>query len=295
MNAFAARRRSPEPSPPTPPPKRGFTAALTEHRAGIGAIVVLAVASGVGWLTWERYAEQVRTSRGNVLLPEMVEVVGIGPWITIDLKNEALRDASLDNGLPLDDPELARRLARAFDIHPWVREVRRVTLAHPAAAIVEVVCREPVAMIAVPGGLLPVDAEGMVLPSDDFSPEAAARYPKITGIKSGPRGAVGFTWGDPLVEEAAAVASVIGPEWGRLGLQECHPQAGADTGTIWTLVGDDDLVIRFGAAPGHELPGEPTAAMKVARLRGLVGSQRPKGVIDLTVPPPSESADLPAS
>jgi hypothetical protein len=255
--------------------------------------VVIGAAVAIGWWGWARYADQIRASGGNVLLPEKVEVIGVGPWITIDLKSEALRDASLDNGLPLDDPELARRLARAFDIHPWVREVVRVQLHHPAAATVEVVCREPVAMIAVPGGLLPVDAEGILLPSDDFSSESAARYPKITGIRSSPRGAIGFTWGDPLVEEAAAVAAVIGPEWERLQLVECRPREGTEDGAAWELIGENGLVVRFGSAPGHERADEPTAAVKVARLRGLVGSDSPKGAIDLTTPPPSESSAVP--
>lgn len=290
MNAFPSRRRPSEPAPSAPPSTRGLAKLLTEHRAGIGAIVVVVAAAALGWTAWSRYSEQVRASGGNILLPEMVEVIGVGPWITIDLKGEALRDASLDNGVPLDDPELARRLARAFDIHPWVREVLRVNLEHPAAATVEVVCREPVAMVAVPGGLLPVDAEGILLPSDDFSPETAARYPKITGIRSSPRGATGFIWGDPLVEEAAAAAAVIGPEWERLHLVECRPHAGAEAGAMWELIGDGGLVIRFGSAPGHEQADEPTAAVKVARLRGLVGSDPPKGVIDLTVPAPSEPA-----
>ncbi len=242
------------------------------------------VAGVVGWMAWGRYGESVRTSAGNLLLPENVEVVGVGEWIRIDLKNEALRDASLDNGLPLDDPELVRRLARAFDIHPWVREVVRVKLRHPAAATVEIRCREPVAMVSVPGGLLPVDAEGILLPIDDFSPETAALYPKITGVASGPLGAVGFTWGDPLVEEAAAVASVIGPEWKWLDLVACRPQATSGGGHAWELVRDDDAVIRFGSAPGHEQAGEPTAAVKVARLRALVGSERTTAPIDLTMP-----------
>ncbi len=240
-------------------------------------------------MAWDRYAPGVRASRANILLPEDVEVVGVGPWIRADLKAEALRDASLDNGLPLDDPELARRLARAFDIHPWVREVVTVRLRHPAAATVEIRCREPVAMVAVPGGLLPIDAEGILLPSDDFSAESAARYPKITGIASGPRGAVGFTWGDPLVEEAAAVASVIGPEWQRLRLVSCRPVPGVKEGHAWDFMGDDELVIRFGSAPGHEQPDEPTAALKVARLRALANGEQPTGTIDLTLSPPSES------
>jgi hypothetical protein len=219
-----------------------------------------------------------------------VELLGAGSWIRGDLKTEALRDASLDGGLPLDDPELARRLARAFDMHPWVRDVVKVTLRHPAAAVVEVRCREPVAMVGVPGGLLAVDAEGVVLPSDDFTAESAARYPKVAGVASGPLGAVGFPWGDPLVEEAAALTAVVGPEWQALGLVECRP---VETGGVrqWELVGEGDLIIRYGSAPGHEQPGESTAAMKAARLRALTTGDRPAGLIDLT----ADAAAAPAA
>jgi len=271
-----------------------LAAFLVDHRAGLGGIVVAVVAALGGWIAWESFASSVRMARANILYPEDVEVVGIGPWILADLESEALRDASLDGGLPLDDPELARRLARAFDIHPWVREVVAVKLRHPAGATVEIRCREPVAMVAVPGGLLPVDAEGILLPSDDFTPEIAARYPKITGISSGPRGAVGVPWGDPLVEEAAAIASVIGPEWERLDLVACRPTTLADGQHVWELVGDDELVIRFGSAPGHEQPGEPTAALKVARLRALAEGAKPAGSVDLTTPAPSEPPTIPA-
>ena len=125
----------------------------------------------------------------------------------------------------LTDPELPNRLARGFDTHPWVKRVVRVTLADPPAAVVEVVCREPVAMIGVKGGLLAVDEEGVVLPSGDFTAEAAAEYPRISGVESSPQGPEGSRWGDPVVEEGAAVAGVIGPEWKSLGLVDLRPIA----------------------------------------------------------------------
>lgn len=293
MTAFQPRRR---PEPPPPPPPTGLSAFVGEHRAGLAAITVAVLAVAAGWLLWSRYGERARADRASILLPEDVELLGVGEWVQIDLRGEALRDASLDRGVPLDDPELARRLARAFDIHPWVREVVRVSLRHPAGATVEVRCREPVAMVGVPGGLLAVDAEGIVLPSDGFTADAAARYPKVAGIVSGPRGAAGFPWGDPLVEEAAALAAVIGPEWRSLDLVACRPVAGVEP-RAWELVGDGDLVIRFGSAPGHEQPGEPTAALKVARLRSLAAGDRPAGPIDLTeagADEPQPAAPVPA-
>lgn len=285
----APQRRRDQP-PPEPPPN-ALAAFLDEHRAGLGTLVVLAVAVGLGWTAWSRLGDRVRGAADLVLVPETVVLEGVAPWIRGDLKMEALRDASLADGLPLDDPELVRRLARAFDMHPWVREVLGVEVRHPAAAVIRVRCREPVAMVAVPGGLLAVDPDGVVLPSEDFSAESAATYPKVSGIATGPRGAVGFPWGDPLVEQAAALAAALGPDWSRLGLVECRPVAGRQP-TVWELVSDKGRTIVFGSAPGQEQAGEPTAAAKIGRLRRAP----PDGDrIDLTAPAKDEPPVVPAA
>lgn len=287
MSAPQRRRDQPPPEPP-PNALAGF---LDEHRAGLATLVVLAVAAGLGWTAWSRLGDRVRGAADLVLVPEAVTLEGVAPWIRGDLKMEALRDASLADGLPLDDPELVRRLARAFDMHPWVREVVGVEVRHPAAAVIRIRCREPVAMVAVPGGLLAVDADGVVLPSEDFSAESAATYPKVSGIATGPRGAVGFPWGDPLVEQAAALAAALGPDWARLGLVECRPVAGRQP-TAWEMVSDKGRTIVFGSAPGQEQAGEPTAAAKIGRLRRTP----PDGDrIDLTAPAKDEAAVVPAA
>jgi len=291
MSAFSRRRQEPE----EPPPESGAAAFFRDHRAGLLAIAVAVAAFGGGWLLWREVGDRVRADPDSLLQPEAVDLIGTAPWIQTDLRSEALRDASLDGGLPLDDPELPRRLARAFEIHPWVSEVVSVRIRHPAAATVEIRCREPVAMVRVPGGLLAIDANGVLLPSDDFTAESAAPYPRITGVTSSPRGAVGFPWEDPLIEEAAALAAVVGPEWGPLRLTDCRPLVGGGQ-TSWELAGEDGLVIRFGSAPGSERKGEPTVAMKLARLRDLAADGL-AGPVDLTrpadegppatIPPPS--------
>ena len=262
----SSRRREPAVEQAAPGRLASF---LDEHRAGVGAVVVAAAAIGLGWAAWSRLGDRVRGAADLMLHPDSITVEGVAPWVRADLKSEALRDASLDGGVPLDDPELVRRLARAFAMHPWVRDVVSVTTRHPAAADVVVRCREPVAMVSVPGGLLAVDAEAVVLPSDDFTAETAADYPRITGVPSGPQGAVGFPWGDPLVQEGAAVAAVVGPDWRPLGLSGCRPIGGGQTPRAWELFDDKGRTINFGAAPGHEAAGEPTAAAKIARLRFL--------------------------
>jgi hypothetical protein len=289
MNA-PLRRRPPVAEQPR---ASALTEFLSARRAGLGAVAVVAAAAVGGWAMWRRYADDVRAHPDAVLFPERVEVNGVAPWVRGDVRAEALRDASLDAGLPLDDPDLPERLRRAFARHPWVREVVRVSISQPAAAVVEVRCRQPVAMVRVQDGLYAVDAEGVLLPSDDFTAESAAAYPTIAKVGSTPVGAAGTRWSDPLVVEGAAVAAAIGPEWPRLGLRDLRP-AGTPTGIHWDLVGDDGAMIRFGAAPGRERPGEPVAAEKVARLR----EAKPRAggeTLDLAVPSPDAATPAPIS
>jgi len=270
--------------PPLPEPaagRRSVADFVSTRRAGLGALLVLAGAIVAAGLLWRRLGEQVTWGEGGLLKPEMIELRGVSPWVKSDLKAEALRAASLDGGLPLADPELPNRIARAFDTHPWVRRVVGVELKHPPAAVVEVLCREPVAMVAVQGGLLAVDAEGVVLPSGDFTAEAAAEYPRIMGVGSSPQGPEGSPWGDAAVEEGAALAAVIGPEWRSLGLVECRPTTSGGART-WNLIGPEGRKIVFGSAPGRERAGEASAAAKVARLRKLADDKPTTDAVDLT-------------
>ena len=249
-------------------PAAGLFGLLSRWRSPLGALAIVAGAAAAGWLAWQQTRDDLDRNTDSLLTGEAIEVVGIPDWVTTDLKWQALRNASLDMPLPLDDPSLERRLARAFDMHPWVARVERVETRHPAAATVTIQCRTPVAMVRVQGGLLAIDAEATVLPSADFTPEAAAAYPVITGITSSPLGPEGSAWGDPAVAAGAAVIAASGPEWQPLGLTECRGVAGAD-GVVWELLGGDELRVVFGSAPGQERPGEPTAAAKIARLAAL--------------------------
>lgn len=279
MNVPQRRKPASEPAPSG----SALASFLGQRRTGLLAgAVVLAAIVGVGWL-WRQNGDVVSWAGDNLLEPATIDVRGVAPWVRADIKAEALKAASLDRGLPLTDPDLANRLARAFDTHPWVKRVVDVRLVHPPAATIEIVCREPAAMVAVKGGLLAVDAESVVLPSDDFSADIAAEYPRLTGIDSSPQGPEGSRWGDVVVEEGAAVASVIGPDWKALGLVECKPVITAGV-RRWELVGPDAKTIRFGSAPGHEGAGEPSAALKAAALRALVGHPLPDAGVDLTTP-----------
>jgi len=275
------------------PAAGGIGEFVSAHRAGLGAVAVIAASVLAGWSIWSRVSESARAQPDAILAADAVEVRGVAPWVKCDLKAEALRNASLDGGLPLDDPELPRRLARAFDMHPWVRQVVGVEVKHPAAATVEIVCREPVAMVGVKGGLLAIDGDGVVLPSADFTAEVAALYPRLAGIDSSPQGPEGSAWGDPAVEEGAALAMAVGPEWQPLGLTEIR-SAGRQGMRRWELIGPPPRTILFGSAPGRETAGEPSAAAKIARLRALVDEPVGSDPIDLTIDDDGEAAAVPS-
>jgi len=264
-------------------PPGAIVSFVTQRRAGLIAIAVLAAAVACGFMLWDQVGPRVRSQGGYILQPESVELLGCPAWVRCDLKTEALRNASLDGGLPLDDPKLPMRLARAFDMHPWVQQVLSVKLRNPAGAVVEILCREPVAMVGVQGGLLAVSAEGIVLPSADFTAELAAEYPRISGVESSPLGPEGSPWGDPIVEEGAALAVAIGPQWQALEIVDCRPTMERGR-RMWELSGLAGRVALFGSAPGREVAGEPLAAAKIARLKAIGATGQATPAVDLTQP-----------
>lgn len=102
---------------------------------------------------------------------------------------------------------LSERVAAAFYTHPWVQEVRSVRKSYPARIHVDVVYREPVAMVKGVDGDHPID-RSILLPARDFSDADIERYPVIERVASVPMGKLGESWGDPAV--SGAVASCCG-------------------------------------------------------------------------------------
>ena len=234
-------------------------------------VLVAALFFGSWYTVWSGVREHVLSSESYWLTPNHVEITALPRWIHTDIRAEVFRDASLDGPLSILDDDLVSRIAQAFSLHPWVAKVRRVTKHHPALVRVELEYRRPVCMVQVAGGLLPVDTEGVVLPSGDFSPVEAARYPRLTGTDTVPLGPVGTRWGDPRVVGAAAIAAALDADWQTMGLERivaAAPSAPArldqSTFDLFTRSGTRIL---WGRSPDDELGGEPSAAEKAAALR----------------------------
>ncbi len=237
--------------------------------------VCLAGMFGAGWYgAWQVVGARALASPAYHLSAGQVEVTPPPEWVHADLVAEALRNAGLDGDHSLFDDDLTARLHAAFAVHPWVAEVGRVRKHHPARVSVELTYRVPVCMVEVPGGLLAVDAGGVLLPSRDFTPVEAARYPRLAGIQTIPVGPPGTCWGDPQVVGAAKIAAVLKPHWQELGLERIAPcplvdiQFGSDP--TYELVTRGSTRIQWGRSPESESPGELSPAEKTARLRAYL-------------------------
>jgi hypothetical protein len=236
-----------------------------------GVVVAAAFAARA---IWQQVRADVFGGADYQLTLDDIEITPAPSWIRSDVKAEALRDGSLDEPLPLADEDLAERIAKAFALHPWVATVERVSKRYPAGATVELVYRRPVAMVEVPDGLFPVDRDGVLLPSADFTATEARNYPRIAGAPSQPFGPVGTSWNDPTVTAGAKIAEQLEPIWKELGLYQIRPMAEAtqshSIARHFELITRSGATITWGNASGHEAPGEPGAAEKISRLKKLL-------------------------
>jgi hypothetical protein len=252
----------------------------------LGMALLLGVIGGP-YLAWRKLKPRILGSPEYRVGPEQVEITPAPAWIHSDIRAEVFRDPSLDGPLWLTDDNLTEQIAAAFSLHPWVAKVTRVTKRHPAstnpaAVKVELVYRQPVCMVEVPGGVLAVDAEGVLLPSEDFSPIEATRYPRLVGADQKPNSPPGRRWADAKVVGGAEIAAALGPVWEAMRLQRIVPLAatavaamenGADPSDrrarepIFALFTRAGTQITWGYAPGANMLGEPPAAEKVVRLQ----------------------------
>lgn len=238
-------------------------------------VLVAAVVGGTLW-AWRDYRAQVLAGPDYQLTAERIQLVPpleSAPWIHRDLRTEALRNAGLERAQLVADDTLAKRLADAFALHPWVDKVQRVRTSYPAAAVVELSYRRPVAIVKVEGqGNWPIDAQGCLLPSEDFSPVEIPRYLTVLGVMAPPAGPTGSRWGDARVHNAAAIAAALIDDWPKLNLAAIHalPPASAIEGAeqttyqLWTAAGTR---VQWGRASDLPSSDEPTTSEKIALLR----------------------------
>jgi hypothetical protein len=259
----------------------GHASRLPAIVVGLTVLFILVVAAVViGWRQWGRSVVARPVYR---LAVENIRITPSPPWIRTDIRAEVVRDNALTD-LSIFDKDVTIRVYQAFELHPWIARVKRVSKHPPARLDVDLEYRRPVAWVEVPagimpgneGGVVPVDADSVVLPSRDFTEQNLADYLWISVSGITPFGQAGAPWGDPRVAGAARIATLLEDCWRELQLTRIRvpsddTPARYDRPPIYELETQQQRRIIWGHAPGIDVPGEPAVSVKRARLQRLAG------------------------
>ncbi len=225
-----------------------------------------------------RHLPQLKERPEYQVGPEQITLNTPPEWIPDDLVAQVFERAGLHSDESLLDETLSERVAAAFYTHPWVENVRSVRKSFPAHLYVDVIYREPVAMVKGVDGFYPVDRNSILLPPRDFTEADIQRYPVIERVSSVPAGRLGQPWGDPTVSGAAQLAAVLNRSendkkswWEKLELEAILvPRRVAFTEEQdqleYQLLTKGGSEIQWGRSPVTQHPGELTVAQKLQRL-----------------------------
>ena len=206
------------------------------------------------------------------LTTDSIHLDEIPHWVPQDLLQQVIRQSDLPTTFSLLDDSLVQTLAEAFEQHPWVDSVESVR-KHPDAGIeVKLNYRQPVAMVEVSEGLLPIDGSAVLLPPIDFSYADTQRYPHIEGTITIPDSEVGKVWEDRRIQGAARIAAALQTEWQELKLKSILlpiDEGSTDEADALSFVlkTEGGSRIHWGRAPESGHPGELTVAQKIGRLQ----------------------------
>lgn len=253
-------------------PLRGlsFAAALLAGR-GRQWIPTLAVLALTIWglnFAWQKWGVPASRSSAYSLTAEQIQIPARPAWIHTDVKAEVIRDAQLERLLLLD-PKLTEKISRAFSLHTWVARVKKVRKEYPSRVMVDLEYRQPVGMVEVETegpGLLFVDRDSVLLPSDDFALKQTQNYLRIHAPRASPAGPYGTLWGDVRIAGAAKIAYELRDDWQKTELKRINAKEMPGGKVIYELETKEGKTTLWGRAPGDEAEGEPTAEMKRSRL-----------------------------
>ncbi|MFN9509978.1 MAG: cell division protein FtsQ/DivIB [Planctomycetota bacterium] len=256
-----------------------------------------------GYLGWRFYGAKALDAAYYAVKQENIHISDRPPWLKSDVVAEVFEQNGLGRMSLLDDLTAAV-IAKAFDGHPWVKKTHRVHRMAGGQIMINAEFRQPVAMVhcdpdpsSDSGGagqesFLPVDGEGILLPTKDFSQEDIPDYMLIyaQNIRASDYPRVGMIMADPQISEAILLCRFLGPlrshGLSKLSSVYVYPNTGGGK-SRWKLelTTKGGPRIMWGSAPTHESSNEPTANVKLKRLAELIGdsAQWAQAEVDLTV------------
>lgn len=259
----------------SPPPVAPSSRIRLRPKVWAGLLLLLGLGVA-GNFAWKKYGGQIAHHPQYQLTPDHIKITPPPTWIRSDVKSQVLRDSDLLAGVSvLDDWEtLSRRITEAFQFHPWVASVRKISKRLPSSLDVELEYRRPVAAVessdASGISFLPIDEHAVRLPEADLT-DAERRYlPRISDVSGRPL--VGDAWKDPRVIDGARLAAGLADIWQQLRLVEIiaspQPIVRGDARLYsFDIVTSGGTRIVWGAAPDQQLQtNESTFAEKRKRL-----------------------------
>ncbi len=238
-------------------------------------VLLLTVCLGIVVLAtvWRIVRPALVAGRQYRIAAENIHINPPPEWIQADILAEVMRDPSLTGPLSVLDESVSLRLAAAFEFHPWVAGVRKVTKRYGPRIDVELVYRKPVMMVTLGHGtdalLVPCDIHGVRLPSSGFTNHEKRAYPRLEDIDDEPL--VGQPWMDQRVLGAARIARLLFDVWQSWNLDAIRPSISEPTDgdsspeIEFEIVTVSGVRVLWGKPPRQD----PTSSQSSARKKRL--------------------------
>lgn len=218
--------------------------------------------------------------------PETIDLTEPTEWVPHGIAKQIAEAHPEWKDRSLLEDNLVADLAAAFKKHTWIASVDRVEKTRQGRVKVDVTYRSPVAMVETPQGLVPIDADGVVLPPEDVRPSDRERLPRLKGIHTIATGMTGRKWPDPLVISGAKLCAALLPKgnfdtiWKKYGLlavvapdrSRDNPEDGLQP-PVFELLTQRQRRVIWGHPPDVD-SHEPSTAKKLERLAGYVKKQK---------------------
>jgi hypothetical protein len=272
-----------------------------EGGAGILTTLLVGVCiAGALFYSWSKWGPLVAQNSRYWVTAESIDLNNLPDWISPEtqIKKEVFSSGLLEEVSTLD-PHAATRIAQAFELNPWVKNVERVTKSAPNRVRIELEYRQPIAVVwiqltANSGGWEPVDSEGVVLPEDRFhqEPERLSNYLRIVS-QPPPQvpNDVGITWPDDRVQHGATLATMLARLWREWGIDNIYvARSVVDASPVFSLRAGQNVKIIWGHGPGLEQSGELKAAQKLLLIseylkqHGAISSWPASQILDVQHP-----------
>ena len=242
-------------------------------------------------LAWDRYHDSISSPLTKPIDQRILTVNRPPAWIKTDVRKVAIQESRLPE-IKLGEPRALEQVAASFAVQPWVKSVQKIRKS--ASGIhVEVLYRKPVALVEIgDDALFPVDDEGVLLDSRDFTgPDAELDYWRVSMPAPITNGLLaGYLWDDMRVTDSVLIANAWNGNQIETGLmrivnrsQPTRDRMRLQAYELWTLNG---TIVIWGNPPGHEVEGEATAAEKIEAVRSFTVKNGPlnslkRGVYDV--------------